>query len=90
MPPRWPRKPDRNDPDYRRLDDRMNFAVHVALFAASNSGIWFFRTLYHTHWSWTVWVTGTWALILLAHAVYIFAIANYSLVPSKDTPTKSS
>ena len=24
MPPRWPRKPDRkNDPEYRRLDDRM-------------------------------------------------------------------
>jgi hypothetical protein len=90
MPPRWPRKPDRNDPDYRRLDDRMNFAVHVALFAAFNSGIWFFRTLYHTNWSWAAWVTGAWALILLTHAIYIFAIANYSLVPSKDTSTKSS
>jgi len=43
MPPRWPREPDRNDPAYRRLDDRMNFAVHVAIFAASNSGLWFFH-----------------------------------------------
>jgi hypothetical protein len=43
MPPRWPREPDRqNDPEYRKLDDRMTFAVHVALFLACNSGVWFF------------------------------------------------
>lgn len=43
MPPRWPRKPDRqNDPEFRKLDDRMNFAVHTALFIATNSGVWFF------------------------------------------------
>ncbi len=28
MPPRWPRQPDRkNDPAFRRLDDRMNFTI---------------------------------------------------------------
>ena len=45
MPPRWPRKPDRNDPEYRRLDDRMNFAIHVGLFSATNSGLWFVHNL---------------------------------------------
>ena len=39
MPPRWPRQPDRADPDYRRLDDRMNFALHIALFSAFNSAL---------------------------------------------------
>lgn len=78
MPPRWPRQPDRNDPDYRRLDDRMNFALHVAIFAACNSGAWFFRNLQSEPWSWTPWVTGSWLLLVLAHAVYIFAIADYS------------
>lgn len=78
MPPRWPRKPDRNDPAYRRLEDRMNFALHVAIFAASNSGLWFVRTIQNGTWPWTVWVTGSWALLLVAHAVYIFAIADYS------------
>ena len=78
MPPRWPRKPDRNDPDYRRLDDRMNFAIHVAFFGACNSGIWFFRQLQMADWLWAKWVTGVWAVILLLHAVYIFAIADYS------------
>lgn len=78
MPPRWPRQPDRRDPDYRKLDDRMNFAVHVALFAAVNSGSWFVHTIRPQQLSWVGWLTSIWAGILLIHAVYIFAIANYS------------
>lgn len=87
MPPRWPRKPDRNDSDYRRLDDRMNFAVHVAIFAACNSGLWFFRTLQYAEWFWTPWVTGIWGLVLAGHALYIFAIADYSTKSGQDHPT---
>ena len=86
MPPRWPRKPDRKDPAFRRLDDRMTFATHVALFAACNSGIWFFRLLQQQSWPWTVWVTGSWAIALVLHAVYIFAIADYSEVPAAAQP----
>lgn len=78
MPPRWPREPDRSDPAFRRLDDRMTFATHVALFAASNSGMWFFKILQAQAWPWTVWVTGGWAIALLAHGIYVFAIADYS------------
>lgn len=79
MPPRWPRKPDRTDPAYRRLDDRMTFAVHVAAFLAFNSGLWFFHNLKHATWPWAIWVTGTWAAVLLVHLIYIVAIANYSV-----------
>lgn len=79
MPPRWPRQPDRNDPAYRRLADRINFAVHVALFAAVNSGIWFFKLLQAGNiWPWAFWITGGWAAILLVHGIYILAVANYS------------
>ena len=84
MPPRWPRKPDRNDPEFRKLDDRMNFAIHVAIFAASNSGLWFFRNLTAATWPWTIWVTGGWIFLLLIHGVYIFALADYSNI-SKDS-----
>jgi 2TM domain len=77
MPPRWPREPDRNDPEYRRLDDRMNFAFHVALFSASNSSLWFFNIFQKANWDWAVWVTSTWAILLFAHALYVFAIAKY-------------
>ena len=79
MPPRWPRKPDRKDPDYRRLDDRMNFAIHVGIFAAINSGIWFVHNLKQANWSWSIWVTGIWLGLLFIHLVYIVAIADYSL-----------
>ena len=78
MPPRWPRKPDRKDPAYRRLDDRMNFAIHVALFAACNSGLWFVHNIKNANWSWIVWLTGIWVLVLLIHLIYIIAIADYS------------
>jgi hypothetical protein len=93
MPPRWPRKPDRADPEYRKLDDRMNFAIHVAVFAATNSGLWFFRVLGSTSelgapggLSITPWVTGIWGLVLFAHAMFIFAIAKYS----EPAPTTGS
>jgi hypothetical protein len=79
MPPRWPRKPDRQDPAYRRLDDRMNFALHVAIFATCNSGLWFFYILEQAAWPWAKWVTGPWAALLLAHLIYLAAIADYSL-----------
>jgi hypothetical protein len=78
MPPRWPRKPDRADADYRKLDDRMNFATHVAIFAASNSGLWFFETLNRASDPWAVWVTLGWLGALTLHGIYIFAIADYS------------
>ena len=78
MPPRWPRKPDRKDPAYRRLADRINFAVHVAIFAAINSGLWFFHTLDSDWLPWVGWFTLSWLAILVGHAVSIFAIANYS------------
>ncbi|MBE9098147.1 2TM domain-containing protein [Vacuolonema iberomarrocanum] len=78
MPPRWSRVPTRQDPDFRRLDDRMTFAVHVALFAASNSGIWFVRTVQAQSWPWSIWVTAIWFAALVAHGLVIFAIADYS------------
>ena len=84
MPPRWPRKPDRNDPEFRKLDDRMNFAIHVAIFAASNSGIWFFRNLTAATWPWTIWVTGVWVSLLLIHGVYIFVLADYATISTDN------
>ncbi len=79
MPPRWPRKPDRKtDPAFRRLDDRMTFAVHVAGFLAVNSGIWFVDLLKQTHWSWDIWFSAIWLGILVFHLIYIVAIADYS------------
>ncbi|BAZ06119.1 2TM domain-containing protein [Calothrix sp. NIES-3974] len=78
MPPRWSRIPTRADADYRKLDDRMNFAVHVAIFAAINSGMWFFHNFLHTDWEWLSWFSLGWFGILVMHLIYISAIADYS------------
>jgi hypothetical protein len=77
MPPRWPRKPDRQDPDFRKLDDRMNFALHVAIAATISSGLWFFHNLKAVNWEWLPWLTASWVVVLLVHLVYISAIAKY-------------
>lgn len=93
MPPRWPRKPDRRDPAYRKLDDRMNFAVHVATFAAINSGLWFVHQIDMDWVPWVSKVTLTWLVVLISHAVYIFAIADYSgdyVIEPEDTPQEGS
>jgi hypothetical protein len=48
------------------------------MFAALNSGLWFFHNLGMQTGSWVLWVTGIWGLVLLAHGIYVLAIANYS------------
>ncbi len=90
MPPRWPREPDRKDPAYRKLDDRMNFAVHALFAALCNSGLWFFHNLRLTDWNWLPWVTASWITVLLVHLIYITAIADYSDLTSQDIPPKST
>ena len=84
MPPRWSRKPDRADPAYRMLDDRMNFAVHVAAYCAVNSGLWFFRVLEGFSELGvpggvlgTGWISAIWGSVLTAHTLFLFFIAKY-------------
>ncbi|MGL5034553.1 MAG: hypothetical protein ACRC6M_12215 [Microcystaceae cyanobacterium] len=79
MPPRWPRQPDRSDPDYRRLDDRMNFAVHVAVFLCINSGLWFAQQLQQADWDWLLLFSGGWFGLVLINLLYITAIADYTV-----------
>jgi hypothetical protein len=72
----------------------MNFAIHVAIFAVTNSGLWFFRLLGEKTsplgtpggLPWTPWLTLSWGALLVAHAVFIFAIANYAEL----TPTATN
>ncbi|MGB3790782.1 MAG: hypothetical protein WA949_22435 [Phormidesmis sp.] len=83
MPPRWPRKPDRaNDPEYRKLEDRINLAVHFAIFGAVNSCMGFFNTLNPGSLPLAKTISLVWVCGLLAHAVYFFAIADYSTNPA--------
>ncbi len=88
MPPKWPRKPDRADPAYRKLEDRINFAVHVAAFTAFNSGLWFFHEFMPGSLLWLPKFTLPWLGLLVAHGVWVFAISSYST--PKTTSDKPS
>ncbi|NET97634.1 MAG: hypothetical protein F6K05_32925 [Okeania sp. SIO1H2] len=88
MPPKWPRKPDRADPAYRKLEDRINFAVHVAAFTALNSGLWFFHEFMPGTLLWLPRITLPWFGVLVAHSVWLFVIATYPL--AGETSDESS
>jgi hypothetical protein len=68
----------------------MNYAVHVAIAALFNSGLWFVYNLRYAHWTWLPWVTSGWIAILLLHLIYISAIADYSEPGSENTPPTST
>jgi hypothetical protein len=68
----------------------MNFATHVAIFAAINSGLWFVHIFKTTTWEWLPWLTGGWVAVLLGHLIYIAAIANYSEPTETNAPPKST
>jgi 2TM domain len=73
MPPKLYRPPDPNDPEYQRLERRINFALHVGIFAASNSCMWFIRSVIYANWEWTFWLTGGWAMLLLGHGSWLIS-----------------
>ncbi|AGY56784.1 2TM domain-containing protein [Gloeobacter kilaueensis] len=78
MPPRLSSPPDPQSPEYRSLRDKINFAVHVGLFAAVNSGIAFFARLLQADWPWRSWLLLAWLFILIAHGLYVLGFARYS------------
>jgi hypothetical protein len=54
----------------------MNLAVHIALFAAINSGLWFVQQL-NGAFPHLPWITGLWGLGLLVHGIYVVKLAHY-------------
>ncbi|AFY73877.1 hypothetical protein Syn7502_01843 [Synechococcus sp. PCC 7502] len=71
MPPKLSRPPDPNDPEYQQLERRINFALHVGIFTASNSCIWFIRAITYADWEWTPWLTSLWIMLLIGHAGWL-------------------
>jgi len=85
MPPKLSSPPDPRSPTYRQLRDRINFALHVAFFAAVNSGIAFFARLWRSDWPWALWLGLIWITLLLVHALYVFALARYDAPGGEST-----
>ncbi len=78
MPPKLSRPPDPQDPEYQLLRDRINFALHVALFLCVNSGLWFFDLFLALGWVWRWSLAGVWLVLLIGHAFWLFRWVKYS------------
>ncbi|NJK62655.1 MAG: Pr2TM family membrane protein [Synechococcaceae cyanobacterium SM2_3_1] len=82
MPPRWPRQPSRQDPEFRKLDDRYTYAAHIAIYLTAASGLTFFNMFYQASWPWLLPVLGCWGLGLGLHTLWIFFCGLLPSVPS--------
>jgi hypothetical protein len=78
MAPRLSKPPDPRDPEYQRVERGVNLALHVGIYGASNSCMWFVRSITYADWDWTVWVSTVWAVLLLGHGIWFL---------SKKSPT---
>ena len=67
------RPPDPEDPDYQKLEQLINLAVHTAAFAAFNSGLWVWHGLKPGFFVQLPWLTGLWAVALSVHVVWVLA-----------------
>jgi hypothetical protein len=46
-------------------------ALHIAIYAALNSGLWFYRSITYQDWQWQGWMIIWWALILLGQGIWV-------------------
>ncbi len=73
MPPVLSSPPDPNDPAYQKLERKINLMLHVSLFGAVNSTLWFFTQFWH--WSWLPGLTTIWGTVLLTHTLWVISKA---------------
>jgi len=77
MPPKLSSPPDPSNPEYRLLRDRINFALHVALFLCVNVGLLFFEQFWRADWTWRGWLSLIWLISVIMHSVWVFGIVKY-------------
>jgi hypothetical protein len=64
------RPPNPQDPAYQQLERWINFAVHGALFAALNSGLWLWRGLRPESLAQLPLLSLSWGALLLLHLAW--------------------
>lgn len=77
MPPQWPRRPTRRDPEFRKLDDRYTLGAHAMIYAAVCSGAEFLNLLWRAEWAWLPWLIGVWGGVVAVNAFWVLVIARY-------------
>ncbi len=73
MPLRWYGTSDKSDPLYKHYARVVNLVVHGMLFAALNSGLWFFQEIRHP-WQSLGSFTAIWAAAWLVHLLVVVGL----------------
>ena len=66
MPIRWYGPANPKDPTYRHFSRVVNLIIHMMVFAAINSGLWFFELMHH-RWDYLNLFTELWLLVFAIH-----------------------
>lgn len=70
--PKLSKPPDPRDPEYQSLERRINFYLHLAIYSACSTCMWFVQTITEKLWVWSVWVSIIWAMFILGHGIWVF------------------
>jgi hypothetical protein len=69
--PKLSKPPDPNDPEYQNLERRVNFYLHLAIYSACMTCMWFIQSITEKVWIWSVWVAVIWGIIVTAHSIWV-------------------
>ena len=70
--PKLSKPPDPRDSEYQSLERRINFYLHLAIYSACSTCMWFVQTITEKLWVWSVWVSIIWAVFILGHGIWVF------------------
>ena len=71
--PKLSKPPDPNDPEYQTLERRVNFYLHLAMYSAWNTCLWFVQSITNEIWIWSVWVAAIWGIAILIHGIWVLS-----------------
>ena len=69
--PKLSKPPDPNDPEYQALELRVNFYLHLAIYSACNTCMWFIQSITDRVWIWSVWLAVIWGVTIIGHGAWV-------------------
>ena len=69
--PKLSQPPDPNSPEYQNLESQVNFYLHLAIYSACSTCMWFVQSITDNVWIWSVWVAVIWAILILGHGIWV-------------------
>ena len=69
--PKLLKPPDPNDPEDQTLELSVNFYLHLAIYSACMTCMWFIQSITEKVWIWSVWLAVIWGIIVTVHSIWV-------------------